>query len=304
MNEEATSRAQVRTPEVDEVLRRIGRNVVNFQQVEYLLKYLNTHTGVNAPASQLAARWKRHAETVHKKTMGDLACKLVDNVLAQPTEDEFPGEIDEVWMGFRFSIETDAEFVDRHDKEMRSLVDARNDLIHHFLPQLDSALAGDTDSVLAYLDAQRDETIRMLERLRGWARSLDVMKKEFAEFWTSGEGQRQFDLAFLRSSRLVVILGEIATQTPRADGWTLLSTAGNLIKRHAPSELDDLPRRLGHPTLKRVLLAAEVFDVAEEPTPGGGTRTIYRINERYELHMRRHESAAVDVPPSASSARS
>lgn len=304
MNEEATSRAQVRTPEVDEVLRRIGRNVVNFQQVEYLLKYLNTHTGVSAPASQLAARWKRHAETVHKKTMGDLAGKLVDNVLAPRTEDEFPGEIDEIWMGFRFSIETDAEFVDRHDKEMRALVDARNDLIHHFLPQLDLARAGDTDSVLAYLDAQRDETVRMIERLRGWARSLDAMKKEFAEFCTSDEGQRQFDLAFLRSSRLVVMLGEIASQTPRPDGWTLLSTAGHLIKRHAPSELHDLPRRLGHPTLKRVLLAAELFDVAEEPTPGGGTRSIYRINERYELHKRRDESAAVNLPPSAWSARS
>ena len=130
------------------------------------------------------------------------------------------------------------------------------------------------------------------------------MKKEFAEFCTSDEGQRQFDLAFLRSSRLVVMLGEIASQTPRADGWTLLSTAGNLIKRHAPSELEDLPRRLGHPTLKRVLLAAELFDVAEEPTPGGGTRSIYRINERYELHKRHGESAAVDLPPSASSARS
>jgi hypothetical protein len=77
-----------------------------------------------------------------------------------------------------------------------------------------------------------------------------------------------------------------------------------LIKRHAPSELDDLPSRFGHPTLKRVMLAAEIFDVAEEPTPGGGTRTIYRINEQYELHLRRHESAAVDVRPSTSSAGS
>ena len=84
MTDEAAPRAQVRTPEIDEVLRRIGRNVVNFQQVEYLLKYLNTHAGVRSPASQFAARWEKHSETVHKKTMGDLAGKLVDNVLTTP----------------------------------------------------------------------------------------------------------------------------------------------------------------------------------------------------------------------------
>ena len=47
--------------------------------------------------------------------------------------------------------------------------------------------------------------------------------------------------------------------------------------------MQDLRRRFGHVTLKAVLLATELFDVAEEPTPGGGTRTIYRINERWTL---------------------
>jgi hypothetical protein len=48
---------------------------------------------------------------------------------------------------------------------MRALVEARNELIHHFLAKFDLARGGDTESVLAYLDAQRDETIQMLERL-------------------------------------------------------------------------------------------------------------------------------------------
>ena len=69
MSEEAAPRAHVRTPETDEVLRRIGRNVVNFQQVEYLLKYLNTHSAFRGPASEFSARFEKHAAIVQKKKL-------------------------------------------------------------------------------------------------------------------------------------------------------------------------------------------------------------------------------------------
>ncbi len=295
MTEETPPRVHVRTLETDDVLRCIGRNVVNFQRVEYLLKYLSANAAFSGLASQLVARVERQADAVHNKTMGGLAGKLVDNLLRTPAEDEPPDVIDEPWIRFRFSIETDAESVDRYDKELRALVDARNDLIHHFLPRWHSAVAGDTEAALAYLDAQRDETWRMLERLQGWVRAMEIGNKQFADFFSSSEGHRQFELAFLRGSRLIIMLGDIARQTPRADGWTPLSTAGDLIKRHAPSELDDLHKRFGHATLKGVLLAAELFDVTEEVTRGGGRRILYRINEQYELHLSGDQSAPVSV---------
>ena len=33
----------------------------------------------------------------------------------------------------------------------------------------------------------------------------------------------------------------------------------------------------------------ELFDIEEEPTAGGGTRTVYRINPRFELHIQRQD---------------
>ena len=123
----------------------------------------------------------------------------------------------------------------------------------------------------------------MLDRLQGWARTVETARKEHAAFLASEEGQRHLELLLLRSTRLVVMLGQLAMATPRPDGWTLLASAGQLIKREAPEELQDLRTRFGHATLKAVLLATELFDVAEEATPGGGTRTIYRINERWRL---------------------
>jgi hypothetical protein len=286
VSEESVPQAHVRTPETDEVLRRIGRNVVIFQQVEYLLKHLTSHAAVHAPASRLSTRMDEQRAAVHKKTMGELAGKLVSGVLQPQPEHQSPDEIDEPWFGFRFSVGADAEFVDRHDQEMRALVNARNELIHHFLPRWQASVGGDTQNALTYLDAQRAAAVQMKERLEAWSRSLEAGRKQLAAFWASPEGEQQMESALLQSSRLVAMLGEIAMRTARSDGWSLLSSAGQLIKREAPAELENLRERFGQLNLKSVLLASQLFDVADEQTSGGGTRTIYRINERYELQIR------------------
>ncbi|MEO8186419.1 MAG: hypothetical protein ABI580_03540 [Burkholderiaceae bacterium] len=285
MNEENQPRNFVRTPATDEVMRRIGRNVVNFQLVETMLKHLNVHSSLHGPASQLATRMDEQRAAVDKKTMGELAGMMMSKVLQPQQERETPDEIDEPWFGFRFTVETDAQFIDQHDKEMRSLVDARNELIHHFLPRWYSAVDGDSEAALAYLEDQMHETFRVMDRLRGWVRATDEGRKQVAEFWTSPEGQRQMTLSFLQGSSLVAMLGEIALRAARADGWAYLTTALNLIKREAPDELDALQKRYGHRNLKGVLLAAEFFDVLDEPLAGGSTRTLYRINDRYELKL-------------------
>ncbi len=283
MNQETSAKAHARTPSADEVLRRVGRNVVIFQQVEHLLKFLNTHARFHAPASKFSERFDKHAASIRNKSMGELAGKLVDTVLQQDSDDATPDVIDEAWFGFRFTIETNAEFVERHAGEMQALVDRRNELVHHFLPRWQATVEGAADDVLEYLDAQREEAVRMLERLQGWARTVDAARKEHAAFFASDEGQREIDLLLVRSSRLVLMLGQIAMATPRQDGWTLLSSAGQLIKRDAPEELLDLRARFGQSNLKGVLLVAEIFDVADEPTAGGGSRPIYRINQRWHL---------------------
>lgn len=283
MSEEAAPRVHVRTPETDEVQRRIGRNLVAFQQVEHLLKYLNTHAAFIGPASELSAGLEKQAASMHQKTMGELAGRLIDNVLKPPASDEPADEIDEGWMGLRIEIEADAEYVDRTNHEIRALVKARNELVHHFLPRWISAANGEADSALKYLDAQWDETLRLKKRLAAWARAVEAGQRRFAEFLASPEGEHVFEQAHFRASRLSVMLGDIAKRTARADGWAVLAQAANVIAHEAPEELKDLRERFGHSRLKAVMLATGLFDVVDEPTPRGGVRTIYRTHAQYDL---------------------
>lgn len=125
----------------------------------------------------------------------------------------------------------------------------------------------------------------MMARLREWVDSMEEARKQQAEFLASPEGEKHFELAFLRGSRLVALVGEVAIRTARADGWAYLTTAHNLILREAPDEIVDLEKRFGLPNLKAILLATEYFEVADEDLPKGGKRLIYRISDRYQLTL-------------------
>ena len=278
-----------RTPATDEILRRVGRNLVIFQQVERALKFLTTHAHFRAPAGEFAERFHAHTKTVERKTMGQLAASVEDFFLDRP--DAEPDDIEEAWLGFRFSVEAEAEAIARCERELKDLVDRRNELVHHFLPRWEASIAGEPDAALSWLDDQRQAAVAVLDRLQTWARTMESAAREHAAFLVSDDGQREIELFLLRSSRLVVMLGQVAMATRRADGWTLLSTAGHLIKRESPEELQDLLKRFGQPSLKVILLATELFDVEEESTTKGSTRTIYRINERWRL-----ETSPADTP--------
>ncbi len=283
-----------RTPETDEVLRRIGRNLLLFQHIEHLLKQLMAGARLEGTVKSMQANFDERRARIHKQTLGQLVGQFVDDVLADAGEREAPENVDEVWFSFGFTIQTDSAFVEQHTAEMKAVVDARNDLIHHFLPRWSPASADSTRAALEYLDQQRAQALPMRDRLQGFVNSLQEAAKAHAEFMSSPEGARQFELHWLRHSRLVLLLGEIALRTPRTDGWTVLASAGHILRQREPQELENMLERYGHRTLKKLLQATKLFDIEEEPTPGGGTRTVYRINPQFELQIQVERPAPPD----------
>jgi len=108
-------------------------------------------------------------------------------------------------------------------------------------------------------------------------------RKQLYDFFKSEVGKKHFQLSFLRQSRLTVLLGDIAAQTRRHDGWALMSIAGELVKKYAPEEIALLKERYGYKSLKALILATEMFDVYEEVIENGGIRVLYRLKSGWEL---------------------
>ncbi len=71
-----------RTPEIDEVFRRIGRNLLLFQHIEHLLKQLMASARLEGTVKSMQANFEERQAKIHKQTLGQLAGQFVDDVLA------------------------------------------------------------------------------------------------------------------------------------------------------------------------------------------------------------------------------
>ena len=194
-----------------------------------------------------------------------------------------PYEITEAYISFNFHVGTDAVYYETKKETLAQLVSERNELVHHLLPKFDASSAKSCKAIEEKLDNQSDKIRSEIKEMRAIAKALEEGRKRMADFLGSQEGKKQFNLSFLRQSRIVLLLGDIATQIKRPDGWTLMNIAGQLVKQHAPEELALLKEKHEYKSLKSLILATEIFDIYEEETEKGGTRVLYRLKAGWEL---------------------
>lgn len=271
---------------MDELLRKVGRNVILFQQLEQLLKFVVANGSLAGFASELSTLKQQKADRVSKQTMGALVGQYVEN--SNPESDassKEPKEIHEAYFSFSIRVECDGDYYESRKEALAQLVSDRNDLIHHLLPRFDAKSKGSCEALGKELDTQSDSIRLEIKRVQATAKAFDEGRKQMASFLGSEEGKKEFELSFLRQSRLVLMLGDIATQMTREDGWVLLSNAGQLVKEHAPEELDRMKVMHGYSSLKKLVEASEVFDVHEEETPKGGTRILFRLKKEWQLSV-------------------
>jgi hypothetical protein len=143
---------------VDDVLRKVGRNVVLFQQLEQLLKFVVANGNLTGFASELKTLKEAQENKVNKQTMGTLVGQYVEN--SNPETDKQstePEEIDEAYFSFSFRIECDDDYYESRKEALRKLVSERNDLIHHLLPRFDMKSAESCRVLGKELDDQSDK---------------------------------------------------------------------------------------------------------------------------------------------------
>jgi hypothetical protein len=262
----------------DEVLRRIGRNLLLFQQIEAIFKHLLAAHKAEGTPETFQERQKKEHKAINRSMMGSLVEKYGKEFLQDADADLTDEQSPAGWLSFKFQLVADADVIVKLQRDMDSMTDARNELVHGFLPRWQPDSKEGLRGALAYLDQQRENAIPILEHLRESARQLDEGRRLMLDFISSGEHDRLMELAWLQSSPLVKLLHVVAASLSRGDGWTYLALAGHIAVRDLPDEVSNIKERYGLPTFRKILIASEMFEVRDEPLPGGGTRTIYRNN--------------------------
>ena len=201
----------------DEALRKIGRNVVLFQELENILKFLASAQHPSMPLSEAKATREVRAASIRVKTLGQVAGQVVEELFAVSDEESSaPAKITEPWLAFSFRIDGDSAEIEENRRTLKALIEERNDLVHHVLSRWNLHDAESCRALSTELDEQRRRIIAEIERYRAFANTLKEAARELQNFIDSDDGKRYFDVMLLQNSRLAMLLAQIAKK-PRAD---------------------------------------------------------------------------------------
>lgn len=263
----------------EEVHQKTGRNLLFFQKIEFMLKYILLNCNISGYAKELTKKKEANYKKIQTQTMGHLVKQCLEKNLTEHYEvPEAPDELDDLHISMTIAIGLDEAQSQKIKQGLKSVVDERNDLVHHLL----SKFGSETDtvkrrlSIIQYLDKQYDDAKAKKAFLQSFVDSIQKLKKKYKDFLLSEEGDKFFNVTFLQSSPLVLTLIEIEKKMARKDGWTSLHTAASLAGNRAPEELIDMKKKYGHKKLKNFILATQVFELKEEATDKGGIRLLYR----------------------------
>jgi hypothetical protein len=261
----------------DEVFRKIGRNLLIFQKIEVMLKYLIDNGKVSGYLRELKENQERRISPVDKQMTRNLAGQFMDAAFHEHEESlRDPLVAKEPYISFSFTVRADSDFYESKRQSLKSLVDDRNNFIQHLLPRFNPDSMESCLEIGQYLDQQREKLVPEHNYLKSLIESFEEAKKAYIEYFDSEEGKRQFDLSLLQQSPLITLLLNVSIHQSRFDGWTLLNVAGQRVRQILPGEMEQLKSKWGYKSLKELVLASELFEVIEEPTEKGGIRVLYR----------------------------
>ena len=152
----------------------------------------------------------------------------------------------------------------------------RNQLVHHFLPYWRPDSPKQLSTACEYLDEQREKILPVWEHLKSIVETMHQALQEHASHFASEEFNQCLNLMLLQGSSLIQLFCDISTRISRADGWTCLARAGQLVHEEAPDEVAKMKAKYGYDSFKKLLVASECFEILDEPTSNGRFRTFYR----------------------------
>ena len=184
---------------LDEVFRGIGRNVLNLQKMEGMLKALVVLVNTRIPRADSVSAIQARRKTVSKMSMGRLVDDFVRSVYPGPSDAAAEGKTDDETM-FEYSVKfDDASFVKELEGSLRIIVEERNDLIHKKLMSFAPNSLESCQEFAKDLEEQRQRIKPQYEALRSIGSDLHEHRKEILDYIASDQFQR--DLASAKDSK-------------------------------------------------------------------------------------------------------
>lgn len=169
-------------------LRKIGRNVVNFQKIEAMLKVFVSQTNYAGPITEIAELLERRKQSVQKQSLGNLSKDYFKSFSSSMEHiHKYPEDRSEAWVSLSFHIENEDGTLPQQKAAFNFLVSERNRLIHQMLAVFDPESKDSCNALIMELDKQDEMIQREYRNLQYLLRALHEAKKELLkEFKNNG----------------------------------------------------------------------------------------------------------------------
>jgi hypothetical protein len=162
----------------DLALSKVGRNVVNFQKMEAMLKFILKVANFSVPISGVQQHLNTQTTRLQSQPMGQLVESAAKNLHAErpaPLPD-----VKEIWLTYSISLSEGGSQLHEWRREMRNVVRERNNLIHRMLASWDPHSIDSCHALCEALDAQRERILRAYEHLESIVRAIRESHEELA----------------------------------------------------------------------------------------------------------------------------
>jgi hypothetical protein len=163
----------------DVAFRKIGRNLVNFQQFERALKLIIVRSDLRGYSSEAAKILRDKDKDIDRKPLGWLVKNFFETLYSNHSSHDGPAqERDEVWMSISLRIKSNKESIRHRRHQLRELVKERNLLVHRLFPDFDPESAESCEKLICRLDEQVDRMEPHYESLRGIIENMQAAQQE------------------------------------------------------------------------------------------------------------------------------
>ena len=163
----------------DVAFRKIGRNLVNFQQFERALKLIIVRSDLRGYASEAAKILRDKDKDIDRKPLGWLVKNFFDTLYSNhSSQDGQAHERDEAWMSISLRIKSNKESIRHRRRQLRELVEERNLLVHRLWPDFDPESTESCEKLIRLLDEQVDRLEPHYESLRDILGNMHAAQQE------------------------------------------------------------------------------------------------------------------------------
>ena len=184
----------------NEVYRKFGRNIILFQKIEMLLKFLLANSKISGYIDELRIIQEQQNKIFEKQTLGQLVKQFFENIIFSSAKiDDVPDVLKGVWINFDCTFPDDSTVYEEQKKSLALLVAERNELVHHFFLKWDLTLVDGWNSAEYYLDKQYEKIENEFQHLKVLAELLEEGRKDIGNFINSEEGKALFKIQIIET---------------------------------------------------------------------------------------------------------